>query len=709
MKEIYDWVPWFKELANKIAEGGEDYLADAAKRVVWRRDGSRQPLLNHDDKNVDPFSFIYSVAARSKESTVRAHLYPSIQASFHLQCVLAAGDDNPIKFIQPHPDAALFHKNGDGDPELLWRLFRGAVTGLKEVNPSDFEGAFDIPNVATRKLTQTLFLVNPEEFIPITDYTTSLLPWPREPKKKVRLQDYVDRIESARKTFPGCKLYEINVFAYLRNRGDLTVLANRWYQVSTMAHGEDRDDHWDNFKNDNCVYTGGPGDTYEYPVDKPQPGNVVLVRCGRKEGRGIGVVQRNDYGDGWTENGKIHVLWLNKATSELTGSTPIAGFSRALDSTKAAFSEADAYGPTFDLIERLKDQGDVSPPPPPSHKPSVNHPRNRILYGPPGTGKTWHAVNHALAIIDGAAVISNHDQEYRERFHDLRFDLETGDGQISMVTFHQNFAYEDFIEGIRPKLEGSEVAYELQDGIFKRIAIAARDAAEVESDERFVIVIDEINRGNIAKIFGELITLIEDSRRLDQDDATEVTLPYSRDTFGVPDNLYIIGTMNTADRSIQLLDTALRRRFTFMEMIPKPKHHKIETDIDGVNCSDMLAAINKRIAALLDREHQIGHTYLFNVASMEELSFTFRNRIFPLLQEYFFDDWVKIRAVLGNNAFVQAQDPEQLLLNANLVDDEHRTYERLADKDQRWLDPREYRQIYGHARTNGTNSTELGS
>ncbi len=136
-----------------------------------------------------------------------------------------------------------------------------------------------------------------------------------------------------------------------------------------------------------------------------------------------------------------------------------------------------------------------------------------------------------------------------------------------MVTFHQNFAYEDFIEGIRPRLEGESVAYELHHGIFKSIAKVAEDA---ENEERFVLVIDEINRGNIAKIFGELITLIEDSRRLDRDDATRVTLPYSGDVFGVPDNLYIIGTMNTADRSIQMLDTALRRRFTFFELMPEP-------------------------------------------------------------------------------------------------------------------------------------------
>ena len=187
-------------------------------------------------------------------------------------------------------------------------------------------------------------------------------------------------------------------------------------------------------------------------------------------------------------------------------------------------------------------------------------------------------------------------------------------------------------------------------GLFKRIAKVAKR----NPDKRYVLIIDEINRGNIAKIFGELITLIEDSRRSGQPDETKVTLPYSGKTFGVPDNLYIVGTMNTADRSIQLLDTALRRRFTFVEAMPNPNHRLISRDVDGVDCRKMLTAMNERIAALLDREHQIGHTYLLEVDEVRKLSDTFRNRIFPLLQEYFFDDWAKIRVVLGHNAFVKA-------------------------------------------------------
>ena len=261
-----------------------------------------------------------------------------------------------------------------------------------------------------------------------------------------------------------------------------------------------------------------------------------------------------------------------------------------------------------------------------------------------------------------------------------------------MVTFHQSYAYEDFVEGIRPVLgdeAGGQIRYQLRGGIFKRIAEAAR----TERDKRFVLIIDEINRGNIAKIFGELITLIEKSRRLDASDATEVTLPYSNEPFGVPDNLYLIGTMNTADRSIQLLDTALRRRFDFVQMMPEPEHERISENVDGVNCREMLKAMNERITALLDREHQIGHTYLMDVDTMEELSDVFRNKIFPLLQEYFFDDWAKIRAVLGENDFINERNAPHLPADLEQGED-RKIYERLIGDDERWEDSEQYRQIY---------------
>ena len=174
-----------------------------------------------------------------------------------------------------------------------------------------------------------------------------------------------------------------------------------------------------------------------------------------------------------------------------------------------------------------------------------------------------------------------------------------------------------------------------------------------------------------------------------------MTLPYSGEPFTVPDNIFIIGTMNTADRSIQLLDTALRRRFDFIEMMPDTPHKKIERNIDGVDCGTMLAVMNERITALRDREHQIGHTYLFGVATMDGLADAFRNRIFPLLQEYFFDDWAKIREVLGGNDFVRQKKVESLLPESEWPDEDRVIYERVPDDASEWGNPDQYRSIYG--------------
>ena len=686
MKEIYDWVPWFKELGGKIAAGGERYLIDQARAVAWKGDDSDPAILRYGEENIDPFSFVYTVASLNRGDAARNRVYSSISRAFDLSSQLDLESEDGLIFPTPPAINALFHDRGQGNPELMWRLFRDALAGFESVKPDEFAEALSVPKVATKKLTQALFLVNPDEFLPVDDQTGSLGFFESVPKT-ISLQEYGGLLSKIRAAFPRCRPYEANLFAYLLSSNRLKIDASNVFQVSTNAYNDGRD-RWNEFDSGNCVFVGGLGDKRKYPIADAKPGDLVLVRFGRSEGRGIGVVYRNDYQGEFDKAHRLHVLWLNKEHGSLPKMTTMLGFGRAGETTES-FRQTREYVPTFEMLDRLsaeeRSEAKVSVG---SDTTGPDFPLNQILYGPPGTGKTWRTRDLSLEIVGEAVPDAERN---RRKFDELRFDPRKGTGRIAMVTFHQNVAYEDFIEGIRPALgEQGTLAYEMRPGIFRHLV----KEAEKRGAERFVLIIDEINRGNVAKIFGELITLLEDSRRIGREDETHVTLPYSGQRFGIPKNIYVIGTMNTADRSIQLLDTALRRRFTFVEMMPNPEHPAISRDIDGIDCTELLKAMNERIAALLDREHQIGHTYLLGVDTIGKLSDAMRNRIFPLLQEYFFDDWAKIRAVLGRSPFVTTRQVPNLRTDPDAIEEAREVFGRLPNEDPAWEDAGQYRKIY---------------
>ncbi len=276
-------------------------------------------------------------------------------------------------------------------------------------------------------------------------------------------------------------------------------------------------------------------------------------------------------------------------------------------------------------------------------------------------------------------------------------EKDTGEeiSNFKFITFHQSTAYENFVEGIVPVLneetkdENNEVQYEVRKGSFYKACdeaaklagfLGVKDSLEHSKEERitrfknakpYALLIDEINRGNISAILGELITLIEEDKRLTKNEII-VELPYSGSPFGVPPNLHIIGTMNTADRSVEALDTALRRRFSFKEMLPNYDLEELKYEYAGTTGTEILRTINRRIEKLLDRDHLIGHSYFIlnsQNSTEEQLIKSFYNNIIPLLQEYFYGDYAKIGAVLGSGfIYRETEDDEALFANGFDID-----------------------------------------
>lgn len=285
----------------------------------------------------------------------------------------------------------------------------------------------------------------------------------------------------------------------------------------------------------------------------------------------------------------------------------------------------------------------------------------RIFYGPPGTGKTLVAVREAVQLADPGFTASDDFQACFEHFTTSLAD------RVAFITFHQALQYEDVVEAIRPVLEeeppeaaGDEgdasagragstaLQYELYTGPLMRILRAALE----DPDSAYVLVIDEINRGDISRILGPLISSLEPDKRLGGTYPIGFDSQYPRTgadpRIFMPSNLHIIGTMNSADRNIALVDYALRRRFEFVETPPEPSLLGKTTDSPAIDLGRLLETINRRIAFLLGKDHEIGHGYLMNCETNADAIDRFARRVLPLLSEYFYGNEGALLLVLGD-------------------------------------------------------------
>ncbi|MBM7116499.1 AAA family ATPase [Archangium primigenium] len=395
-------------------------------------------------------------------------------------------------------------------------------------------------------------------------------------------------------------------------------------------------------------------------VLKPREDDRVIVMRGRRV-LGVGRVEGPYFFEPASEFAHRHrVRWLSLEEFSLPGESPVTERTllRELDALESILA-VEAH------LERVR-----APTPEARPRPSRGGARGHVLpalpglagrvqeglerkgqlllYGPPGTGKTFLAERTARELAAHAAFGRPFEALGPAQREAVLRGSDTEGPLVRVCCFHPSYGYEDFIEGYRPVADGPREGpprFALRDGLFKRLCLEARRRPH----QRFYLVIDEFNRGDVPRILGELLTVLEPGKR-----GREVLLPLSGAPFLVPENVYLLGTMNTADRSIALLDAALRRRFAFLELMPEPELLG-EAEVEGLALGPWLRALNQRILAHVGRDGrnlQVGHAYLLErerpLGDFPRFARVVQEELVPLLEEYCYEDWGALEKLLGD-------------------------------------------------------------
>lgn len=621
----YDWVPFFIELSKKIVEIGESpnrqELLRAKAEACF---GSDSNLCVKD--RADPFSFIYTLAQKNTINQ-KARIYNKVREEFALNA------NAPSDWIFPTPppqyNAGFYLSDFPYDPEIFWNLFL-EIANNEAIDNENFKKIAEARNTGLAKLTQTLFLIDSKRFIPFDEHIffLSVLPESKEQVwrnvKKNGIEYLQKIVKDCKDAFPGCEPYEINLFAYLTH-SKLLPVNNTFYQVGSNVLG-DKDDCKAEFFSQSKVWVGGSSGGEEgvkkYPILVPVPGDIVLSHFNHR-GNGIGIVIFNEYltKNGFDKGLGIKVIWINKVEIPYAlNTTQMMGFSKAFgiqDSFKVK------YPATFRILENIRKKLNNMKERP---KEAVH---NLVLQGAPGTGKTRLAKQLALYLKTDGTSLSNLLMDDKILKEDPVFHgepkIDKDDEHICLIQFHPGFTYEDFVRGIVTEVVEEKINYKVEDKVFMKIVKKALDNRQ----DNYILVIDEMNRANLPSVLGELIYALEY-----RDEA--VSGMYKDcdgdETFIVPDNLYVIGTMNTADRSIGHIDYAIRRRFVFKNVpsdinaIPDDKAKNLYIQVELLFSTGHLSPDFKK------EDVMVGHSYFLthNRPLKQRLEF----EIIPLLMEY---------------------------------------------------------------------------
>lgn len=631
----YDWVPFFRAIGKAIYEFVDD-LENRERILFDKARATFEPenaMFQYD--RIDPFTFFYELAKR-KTTNQKHPTYTRVREAFNID------DKLPTDWTFPTPNPqikAFFYFKGKYIDRLdnevgnkcLWDLFKQAYIG-ENLNDSDFKKVLSLKNVRFTKLSQTLFLINPEKYMPFETQFNSL------PIKSLKnLKPMVLEIETRGvsvyntvlnelfSNFKGCKAYEINLFNMLTSttKEYRITISNKVCQISSWAEGQNDDDYYDDFVEKNAVWTGGSGGltgAVQYPLKDYDRGDIVLIRRGTKWLGGIGVIVENGYlKNGYQANEEIKIIWLVKEDKKIdgTGLGQRIGFYKASENTLDHFKIL--YPKTFVIIEEIKRKQRVMI----DH--SLNTYKNIILQGPPGTGKTRMAKQIAEWLTDekekSELLIDAIDKNIFVNEPNIE-----DNPQVKLIQFHPSYTYEDFVRGIKAETSDKGLYYKVENRILAEFAEEA--SREENASKAFVLIIDEINRANLTSVLGELIYALEYRDK-------PVNSLYALENVGyeitLPNNLYIIGTMNTADRSVSNMDYAIRRRFTFIPVLPSenaiqfPKAKKLFNDVTDIFDKHTSPEFEKNDIA-------IGHSYF--LFDDNKIVMKLKYEIKPLLFEY---------------------------------------------------------------------------